>query len=246
MDSNQLEQTLVLIKPDALKNSVTGFILSQLSEFHTGSRFAATKVVNVNRMLAKEHYAEHKGKPFYEPLLDYISGKLHYPEENKWKRRVIAIVYMGVSVIKNVRAIAGPTNPHNARDESPGCLRALGTVVPIKDADGNVISQRLDNMIHASANAEDAEREIKLWFIPHDIPPLMRVYPTEVCQTHYYYKQGNLFEDYEEGSVILLAPGDVAWKTDLEILQKIQNGDCDNGSLNTVAAKYFINRSVQN
>jgi len=95
MNDKQLEQTLVLIKPDALKNSITGFIFSQLSEFHTGARFAAAKVVNVPKLLAEEHYAEHIGKPFFESLLDYIMGKIHYTDENKWKRRVIAIVYQG-------------------------------------------------------------------------------------------------------------------------------------------------------
>ena len=100
MDKNHLEQTLVLIKPDALKNSVTGFILAQLSEFHTGSRFAATKIVNVNRMLAEEHYAEHKGKVFYESLLDYITGRAHYSNEDKWKRRVIAILYLFIKLVK--------------------------------------------------------------------------------------------------------------------------------------------------
>src|SRR4030043_2488811 len=100
MNDKQLEQTLVLIKPDALKNSVTGFIFSQLSEFHTGARFAAAKIVNVSRILAEEHYAEHKGKTFYEPLLDFITGKAHYSEQEKWKRRVIAIVYLGPDVLK--------------------------------------------------------------------------------------------------------------------------------------------------
>ena len=245
MDDKKFEQTLVLIKPDALKNSVTGFILSQLSEFHTGSRFAATKVVNVNRMLAEEHYAEHKGKEFYSALLEYISGKLHYRDEDKWKRRVIAIVYLGHNVLKTIRSIAGPTNPHIARDESPGCLRALGTVVPIFDNDGSILDHRMDNLIHASANHEDAEREIKLWFIPHNIPPLMRTYPTELCQSHYYYKAGKLYENYEPGSTFLVGPGDVVWKTDLEILQKCKSNDADNCGLNSVIAKYFINRDVQ-
>src|SRR4030042_2352861 len=102
MDKEQLEQTLVLIKPNALKNSVTGFIFSQLSEFHTGARFAAAKVVNVSRFLAEEHYAEHKGKVFYEPLLDYITGASHYPEKDKWKRRVIAIIFQGASVLAKI------------------------------------------------------------------------------------------------------------------------------------------------
>lgn len=244
MDTTQLEQTLVLIKPDALKNSVTGFLLSQLSEFHTGSRFAAAKIVNVNRMLAEEHYAEHRGKGFYNALLEYITGKVHYPVD-AWKRRVIAIVYLGPNAVKSVRDIAGPTNPHKARDERPGCLRALGTVVPILDADGKKIDDRMDNLIHASANHEDAEREIKLWFIPHDIPPLMRAFPTEVCNTHYYYKDGVLLNTYVPESVIILAPGDVAWKSDLDILEAHKPGEPSDGRLNKVVAKYLINRTAQ-
>jgi len=246
MNKKQLEQTLILIKPDALKNSITGFILSQLSEFHAGSRFAAAKVVNVNRILAEEHYSEHKGKAFYEPLLDYICGKAHYPDKkDSWKRRVIAIVYQGPDVLKTIRAIAGPTNPHQARDQRPGCLRSLGTLVPIKDADGNVIDHRMDNLIHASANHEDAEREIRLWFLPYDIPPLMRAYPTEVCQRHYYYKDGKLFENYEPNSMFLLAPGEVVWKADLEILQSCDKNESAKGSLNSVIAKYLMNRNTQ-
>jgi nucleoside-diphosphate kinase len=242
MDKEQLEQTLVLIKPDALKISVTGFIFSQLSEFHTGARFAAAKVVNVNRMLAEEHYAEHKGKVFYEPLLNYIMGASHYSEDEKWKRRVIAIVFQGAGVLDNVRSIAGPTNPHDAREEKPGCIRSLGTVVPIKDANGKVVGSRLDNLIHTSATPTEAEREIKLWFVPHDIPPLMRAYPTEVCATHYYYKDGQLHDVYEPDSVFLLAPGDIAWKTDLEILNAYAKNEPAKGRLNTVIAKYLINR----
>jgi nucleoside-diphosphate kinase len=243
MDKAQLEQTLVLIKPDALKNSVTGFIFSQLSEFHTGARFAAAKVVNVSRFLAEEHYAEHKGKVFYEPLLDYITGASHYSEKDKWKRRVIAILFQGSGVLEKIRSIAGPTNPHEAREEKPGCIRALGTVVPIKDAKGNVVGSRMDNLIHTSATPAEAEREIKLWFVPHDIPPLMRAYPTEVCAAHYYYKGGRLYDAYEPDSLFLLAPGDEAWKTDLEILNAYAKNKPAKGRLNTVIAKYLINRS---
>lgn len=245
MDKRELEQTLVLIKPDALKNSITGFILSQLSEFHTGARFAAAKIVNVNRMLAEEHYAEHKGKVFYDALLDFITGKAHYPDNEKWKRRVIAIVYQGPNVLNTIRKIAGPTNPHQAREERPGCLRSLGTLVPIKDAKGNAIDNRMDNLIHASATAAEAEREIKLWFLPHDIPPLMRAYPTEICRTHYYYKDGRLYDTYEPESIFLLAPGDVAWKTDLDILRSHAQKKKTKASLNSVIAKYLINRIAQ-
>jgi len=242
MREKQLEQTLVLIKPDALKNSITGFIFSQLSEFHTGARFAAAKVVNVSRFLAEEHYAEHKGKPFFEALIDFITGKVHYSEADKWKRRVIAIVYQGEGVLDRIRSLAGPTNPHQAREERPGCIRSLGTVVPIKDSAGNVIGSRMDNLIHTSATTEEAEREIKLWFVPHDIPPLMRAYPTETCPSHYYYRDGHLYDTYEQGSMLLLAPGDLVWKTDLEILQSFEKGRSAKGTLGSVVAKYLINR----
>ncbi len=243
MDKKQLEQSLVLIKPDALKNSITGFIFSQLSEVHTGARFAAAKVVNVTRFLAEEHYAEHKGKMFYELLIDYIMGKTHYPEQEKWKRRVIAIVYQGPDTLKAIRSVAGPTNPHQAREEKPGCIRALGTLVPVKDAKGNIIDNRMDNLIHASATTADAEREIKLWFVPHDFSPLMRAYQTEICTTHYYYKDGRLYDVYEPDSVFLLAPGDVVWKTDLTILQSCARNKPVKGRLNAVVAKYLINKN---
>lgn len=167
MNDKELEQTLVLIKPDALKNSLTGYVLSQLSEFHSGLRFAAAKIVHVSRMLAEEHYAEHRGKVFYPPLLEYIMGVSHYPNEPQ-KRRVIALVYQGPDAVQKIRDICGPTNPLVAREKKPGCIRALGALVPIYDAAGTVIGERMDNLIHASANAGDAEREIKLWFKPKD------------------------------------------------------------------------------
>lgn len=245
MDNKDLEQTLMLIKPDALKNSLTGYVLSQLSEFHTGLRFAGAKIVHVSRMLAEEHYAEHRGKPFYPPLLDYIMGLLHYPDEPN-KQRVIAFVYQGPDAIKKVREIVGPTNPHVAREKKPGCIRALGTVVPIKDASGSVIGERMDNLIHASANESDAEREIKLWFKPNDIPPFMQAYPTELSEASYYFKDGELYTAYEPGSVCLLAPSDVAWKSDLEALRLLQHERPGYCSLETVAAKYLINEKREN
>jgi nucleoside-diphosphate kinase len=244
MQQEEVEQTLVLIKPDALKNSVTGFLLAQLSEFHTGSRFAAAKIVQVNRILAEQHYAEHRGKAFYSALIDYIMGYAHYPDD-PWKRRVIAIVYRGPGVLQKIRNVAGPTNPHVAREEKPGCIRALGTVVPIKDASGRVISERLDNLIHASATHEDAEQEIKLWFKPCDIPPLMRAYLTDVCEEHYYLKDGELCDTYEPGSICLFAPGDVVWRSDLEILRLHSKNTPAAPNLDAVTAKYLINRDPQ-
>ncbi|MHC4640723.1 MAG: nucleoside-diphosphate kinase [Planctomycetota bacterium] len=242
MNQKEIEQTLVLIKPDALKISVTGFLLSQLSEFHTGSRFAAAKIVQVNRTLAEQHYAEHRGKAFYPALLDYIMGIAHYPDD-AWKRRVIAIVYRGPGILQKIRDAAGPTNPHVAREEKPGCIRSLGTVVPIKDEAGNVIGERLDNLIHASATHDDAEREIKLWFKPSDIPPLMRSYPTDVCEEHYYLRDGNLCDTYEPGSSCLFAPGDVVWRSDLEMLHLHSQNASTAPRLDAVTAKYLINRN---
>lgn len=240
MAKKELEQTLVLIKPDALKNSLTGYVLSQLSEFHSGLRFAGLKIVNVSNILAEEHYFEHRGKIFFDALLEYIMGKLHYPNEPE-KHRVIAIVYQGPDAVRKIRDIAGPTNPHVARDTRPGCIRALGTVVPLKDAEGKVVGERMDNLIHASATDSEGEREIKLWFRPNDIPPLMHANETEASDAYYYYKDGKLHTTLEARSVCFLPLGDVAWKSDLEALRLIAKGLPAPCSLETIVAKYLIN-----
>jgi nucleoside-diphosphate kinase len=240
MKNEKSEQTLVLIKPDALKNSLTGYVLSQLSEFHTGLRFAGAKIVQVSKMLAEEHYAEHRDKIFFPSLIEYITGIIHYPDD-PWKRKVKAFVFQGPHAVKTVRNICGPTNPHEARDKHPGCIRALGTVVPLKDAEDNIIGQRMDNLIHASANLEDAEREIKLWFKPSDIPPAMRIYDTEVCKEHFYFMDNKLFDKYVPGSVCLTAPGDVIWKSDLDSLRNHVKGINKGIAIGAVAAKYLIN-----
>jgi len=240
MDKIKLEQTLVLIKPDALKNSSTGYILSTLSEFHTGLHLCGAKVVNVSKMTAEEHYAEHREKNFFPELLEYIMGRIHYADE-PMKQRVIAIVYQGPDAIRKIRAIVGPTNPLDARVKKPGCIRALGTVVPLKDAEDNVIGERMDNLIHASAIDDDAEREIKLWFKPNDIPPLMHAYPTELSKDFYYLKENRLFTTYEPDCICILASGDIAWKSDLETLQQLSKGIQSSVSLESVVAKYLTN-----
>ncbi len=241
MTTENIERSLVLIKPDALKNSLTGYILSQFSEFHTGLRFAGLKVVSVNLELAGEHYAEHDGKFFYPSLLEYIRGYLHYPE-NPEKRRVIAIVYQGRNAIKTIRDICGPTNPHDARVQRPGCIRALGTVVPLKDETGKYIGDRVDNLIHASANPSDAEREVKLWFRPTDIPPVMRGYEAEICEGFYYYKDGQVSTEYAPDSFCFVSPGHLVWKSDLEVLHQVEQGREPAYSVKAVVAKYLINK----
>ena len=240
MIPKELEQTLVLIKPDALKLSLTGYILSQLSEFHTGLRFAGAKIVHVSRILAEEHYAEHRGKFFFPALIDYITGRLHYPDAPQ-RRRVVALVYCGPDAVKKIRAIAGPTNPHVAREKAPGCIRTMGTVVPVKDADGKVIGERMDNLVHASATDAEAEREVKLWFKPNDIMPYMHPYETEACDEHYYFKGDKLFTTHVADSTCLLAPGDTAWKSDLDSLRRLVRGEPAPVSLASIAAKYLIN-----
>jgi nucleoside-diphosphate kinase len=212
MSNGKLEQTLVLIKPDALKNSLTGYLLSQLSEFHTG-------------------------------LLEYIMGSIHYPDE-PFKRRVIAIVYQGQNAVKKIRDIAGPTNPHVARKDRPGCIRALGTIVPLRDADGKEIGERIDNLIHASATPEEAEREIKLWFKPNDIPPLMHIYPTAASDDYCYFKDSEFRNKPELNAICLLAPGDIAWKSDLEVLDQLKRGASPAYTFQAVAAKYLLNSGI--
>jgi nucleoside-diphosphate kinase len=241
VENKDLEQTLVLIKPDALKNSLTGYMLSQLSEFHTGLRFAGMKVVRVTRMLAEEHYLEHQSKVFFPSLVEYLTGSDHYPDAPE-KRRVIAMVFQGPDAIPKTRDIIGPTNPHVARDTKPGCIRALGTLVPIMDTNGNVISQRMDNLIHGSSCPADAEREVKLWFKPEDIPATMRAFPAKISEEYFYFKNNQLVMKFESGAVCLAAPGSLLWKSDLEVLHLLAEKRPAPYSLQAVAAKYLINR----
>jgi nucleoside-diphosphate kinase len=158
---------------------------------------------------------------------------------------VIAFVYRGPDAVQKIRGIAGPTDPHVAREKRPGCIRALGTVVQLKDIGGQVIGNRIDNLIHASATLPEAEREIKLWFQPNDIPPSMRVYPAEVCDAHYYYRTRRLLTTYEPGSTCLVAPGQPVWSSDLDTLRLLSHGHAAPCSLETVAAKYLINEQQE-
>jgi len=245
MNEKELEQTFVLIKPDALKNSLTGYVLSQLSEFHTGLHFAGAKIIYVSKMLANEHYIEHVGKFFFTSLVDMITGLLHYPDE-PWRHRVIALVYQGSDAVQKLRDIAGPTNPHIAREEKPGCIRSMGTLVPIKDAEDNVIGERMDNLIHASATVKEAEREVKLWFKPNDIPPSMHAFPVDICEDFFYLKDNKLNLEHEPGSLCFLAPGNSVWKSDLDALHQLKLGLEASTTLESVVAKYLINEKMGN
>ena len=238
-----LEQTLVLIKPDALKNSLTGTILSHFAEIHTGLRFAGMKVAHVHEMLAKEHYIEHKDQPFYGEVVDYIMGRLHN-KDNPSRRRVIAIIYEGVDAVGKVRQLVGPTNQNKARENYPGCVRALGAVVPTTTADGKPFN-RMDNLIHASATRKDAEREVKLWFTPHDLPPGMRTFPTEESKFFYFFAKDNgnysISVRRAPQSKCIIAPGDIVWRSDQQGLEDIRANRPSDVTLPSIVAKYFLN-----
>ncbi|MBI4052370.1 MAG: nucleoside-diphosphate kinase [Elusimicrobia bacterium] len=147
-----LQQTLVLIKPDALQRGVAGHIINRLAHAHL--RMVGAKVVKVSEKLAREHYKSLSDKPFFEELIKYIRGRLHGEEHSG----VLAIVYQGEDVIAKVREIAGATNPEQAHPKS------------LRGAYGRVTTKgQIENVIHASSDPQEAEREIKLWFSPYEL-----------------------------------------------------------------------------
>ncbi|NQT75131.1 MAG: nucleoside-diphosphate kinase [Candidatus Omnitrophica bacterium] len=152
------QQALVLIKPDGLKKSLTGNILARLSE--TKLEIVAAKMVRVTKELAEEHYKHMKDKPFFKELIKYIQGELHD------RRKVMAMVYWGKDAIEKVRELAGSTNPEEAESTS------------IRGSFGRITTSGIyENVLHASTDTEEAEREIKLWFDPDEI--IVELYPTK-------------------------------------------------------------------
>jgi nucleoside-diphosphate kinase len=144
------QMTLVIIKPDGLKKSLTGNILTRLAE--TKLEIVAAKVVRVSRKLAQEHYRHLKDKPFFEELVHYIMGELHD------RKKVMALVYWGEQAITKCRALAGATNPEEADPTS------------IRGSYGRITTGGVyENVIHVSSGEEEAQREIKLWFSPEEI-----------------------------------------------------------------------------
>ncbi len=161
------QYTLVIIKPDALVKSLTGNILTRLSEAKL--RIIAAKVVKVSRELAEKHYSHLLDKPFFNDLYDYFSGKTYGPEYE----RILAFVYEGEDAILRVRKIAGATNP----------LEADPTT--IRGAYGRINKKGImENVIHCSDCEESAEKEIKLWFKPNEI--VEPIYPTKVVYKNNY------------------------------------------------------------
>lgn len=144
------QAVLILIKPDGLKKSLTGNILTRLSE--TKLEIVAAKMVRVSKELAEEHYKHLKDKPFFGEIIKYLQGDLHD------RKKVMALVYWGNDAIKKCRDLAGATNPEEADSTS------------IRGSYGRITTSGIyENVIHVSSDDSEAQREIKLWFTPDEI-----------------------------------------------------------------------------
>ena len=148
-----IEKTLILIKPDGMKRRLAGLAIDRLE--NAGFELIGAKVVPVTEELAREHYALLKDQPFFPNLIKFIKGDYHEVSN----RRVLALVYRGENAIKGVRAVVGATNPEEA---APGTIRhSFGRIHSKTD--------NFENVIHASGNAPEAEREVKIWFKPGEL-----------------------------------------------------------------------------
>ena len=131
-----LEQTLILAKPDAVRRSLAGEIVARFER--RGFRLKAARLLQVDRALAEEHYAEHQAKPFFGELVEFITSG-----------PTLAFVLEGEGVVATARKTIGATNP---ADAEPGSIR------------GDFASAMPDNLVHGSDSTESAAREIALWF----------------------------------------------------------------------------------
>ena len=131
-----VEQTLVLIKPDAMARGLAGEILARLER--RGLAVRATRLVHVDRELAERHYEEHAEKAFFGELVSFITSG-----------PTLALVLEGESAIPVVRTTMGATNPTEA---TPGSIR------------GDLALAMPDNLVHGSDSPESARRELELWF----------------------------------------------------------------------------------
>ncbi len=146
-----IERTFVAIKPDGVKRGLIGEIIRRFEQ--AGLKIIGMKMVWADERLASEHYAEHKDKPFYHVLKEYIK---HGP--------VATMVLEGVDAIHVVRKIVGGTEPKQAQ---PGTIRGDYSHHSYEHTDG--AKKPIMNLIHASANKKDAEKEISLWYSENEI-----------------------------------------------------------------------------
>lgn len=131
-----IETTLVLVKPDGMSRGLAGEVLSRLER--RGYELRGARLLKIPRALAAEHYAEHKGKPFYAGLVSFIiSGP------------VLALAVRGENAIAGVRTMMGATNP---ADAAPGTIR------------GDFATELSENIVHGSDSRASAKRELALFF----------------------------------------------------------------------------------
>jgi nucleoside-diphosphate kinase len=130
------ERTLILVKPDAVQRNLIGEVISRIER--KGLRVIAMDLRTIDRETAETHYAEHAGKPFFGPVVEFITSG-----------PAVAIVAEGERAIEAFRALAGATDPVKAL---PGTIR------------GDYALQSARNMVHGSDSPESAEREIKIFF----------------------------------------------------------------------------------
>jgi nucleoside-diphosphate kinase len=134
------QQTLILVKPDGVKRGLVGEVIARVER--KGYKVTNLKMLNADRALLAKHYAEHEGKPFYEPLLEFMmSGP------------IVAMVAEGERVIEGFRKLAGTTDPTTAE---PGTIRG--------DLARDMGTKVVQNIVHGSDSPESAEREIKIFF----------------------------------------------------------------------------------
>lgn len=136
-----MERTFLMMKPDAVQRGLVGAIIAKFEA--KGCKLVGLKLMQVDRALAEEHYAEHKGKGFFEPTVKYIMSS-----------PVVAMVWEGKNIIALARELMGATNPANA---NPGSIR------------GAFAMDISRNIIHGSDSTTSAEREINLYFKPEEL-----------------------------------------------------------------------------
>ena len=136
-----METTLILIKPDGVQRSLSGEIIQRLER--SGLKISGLKLLHVDEALAKKHYAEHDGKPFFNDLVEYICSA-----------PIIALAISGPNAVQKTRSLIGKTNP---LEYEPGTIR------------GDFGLEISRNLIHGSASTEDAEREVNIFFEKNEI-----------------------------------------------------------------------------
>jgi nucleoside-diphosphate kinase len=136
-----IERSLILIKPDAVERRLAGEILSRIEQRSLTLR--GGKLVHVDRKLGETHYAEHREKPFFGELVEFITSG-----------PTLAFVVEGEGAIATLRTTIGATNPADAQ---PGSIR------------GDLALAMPDNLVHGSDSPESAEREIALWFTDDEL-----------------------------------------------------------------------------